>query len=421
LMQNNGMYTMEHLRKHRERRDQKRMELYNNGKITSSELRLMRTHDFVTLEGLRRHQQRINEHPGFENDTFIDPGDIKRDELYRSGQITEEELTHMRRNNLTTIEELADFRRDQLYRSGQITREELEYMQRNNFTTIEELADFRRDQLYRSGQITEEELAIMRIYDLWTIEELRNFQRDELYRSGQITAHELRMMQNNGLFTIEEFKKFKEERRLRREERDQKRMELYNNGKITAIELAVMRSQNFVTLEELRQHQQRINEHPGFENDNFMGISDIPKEEPIQEYQPRQPLSEKDKEYRERGIRQADEFYKYYEQFPAEKKMEAIEYTNPYKVQPIIDYFNDFILDPKSYVNGKLPKPANELKIPDVYDILKEEPRFIKGLKKEYYRIPPAIPSVEMVENQVNIEMQQINAPEQQEVQVPEI
>jgi hypothetical protein len=335
--------------------------------------------------------------------------------------------------------------RQQLYKSGQITKEQLKFMTDLGIYTLRELKinkeppfraerefqNFQRAQLLKEGLITKEEYELMRQWGItnkqdieWVKEILAEIEkeermekakqaRDDLLKKGKITKDEHAIMVAQNLTTIEELRaiqdrkrELEEQKRIYLENRQNMRNNYFKQGYITQEGLDLMNTHDMTTMWELKRAIDAGWAGPEVLTGKWVdkgynpSIVESPK---IYKDLPQIPgLYEKNDEvvFYPAPIYKYDVYKRYFKNPKAsklDKYKQMLKNNDPISVMPLYEKVKRIVEDPDSYTSKKVPA---KLKYP-------QKPPFEYPVSKPKVRKPKAKP-----EPYPKFEIQEVDVPE---------
>lgn len=434
LMLLNNLFFVEELR------EMQRLLLLEERKITRDELEIMRRQEFHLIEQLFGYlgkstdiDQRLLEE---ERLLMREYGatDVVRFRIYLAqqllinGKITEQQFRAFQSKILAgspyPVQQLFErlqaniSSRQQLYKSGQITKEQLKFMTELGLYTLRDLKlhtqpsfevgneiyALRRKNLLTEGHITKEEYNLMVKNGIYAINHLRRLQdrireeevkieterrqkiRDELLKNKKITESEFKTMNNQNLYTIEQLRTFQgtHEYLMKREKERrayvrEKVHNLFMDGYVTHRGYQEMVHNSLENLEELRHLVKAI--HP-FEDISLFIVKDGgEKEDELQPGYCSMPLTKIYKGFPQiPGLYASDdqvvvksEPYSYYKfdinkpfydkkemkESKMDKYKKLLKFNDPINALPFYYKMKTIMEDPKSYENGEVPAELN--------------------------------------------------------------
>jgi hypothetical protein len=451
LMLLNNLFFMDELREFQ------RLLLLEERKITRDELEIMRQQEFHLVEQLFAYlgkstdidERLVNK----ERLLMREYGatDVIRFRIYLAqqllikGKITEQQFRTFQSKILAgspyPVQQLFErlqaniSGRQQLYKSGQITKEQLKFMTELGLYTLRDLKlhtqpsfevgneiyAMRRKNMLTEGQITKEEYNLMVENGLYSINHLRRLQdrireeevkaeterrqkiRDELLKNKKITESEFRTMNNQNLYTIEQLRTFQgtHEYLAKREQerRDYVRAKVHNlfmDGYLTRLGYDTMVWNGLENLKELR----FFVENNLFEDISLFIVKDdgtINKEDELQPGYCSMPVTKIYKGFPQiPGLYASDdqvvvksEPYNYYKfdinkpfydkkemkESKIDKYKKLLKTNDPINGLPFYYKMKTIMEDPKSYENGEVPSELNFPKEPPMLPDPPPEPK----------------------------------------------
>jgi hypothetical protein len=436
LMLLNNLFFMDELREFQ------RLLLLEERKISRDELEIMRQQEFHLIEQLFAYlgkstdidERLLNEERLLMREYGV--RDVIRFRIYLAqqllinGKITEQQFRAFQSKILAgspyPVQQLFErlqaniSGRQQLYKSGQITKEQLKFMTELGLYTLRDLKlhtqpsfevgneiyAMRRKNMLAAGQITKEEYNLMVENGLYSINHLRRLQdrireaevkaeterrqkiRDELLKNKKITESEFKTMNNQNLYTIDQLRTFQNTHEYLRKRRDEHRAyvrekvhNLFMDGYVTHRGYQEMVQNGLENLEELRHFVKTIHQ---FEDISLFIVKDdgkINKEDELQPGYCSMPLTKIYKGFPQiPGLYASDdqvvvksEPYNYYKfdinkpfydkkemkESKMDKYKKLLKFNDPINALPFYYKVKSIMEDPKSYENGEVPAELN--------------------------------------------------------------